>query len=85
MNRDQQLALLNELYERRSIVVEGRFSSTLSKADKSAAWQELWRWCAINGYSFVRADRNFTHLRDTVWAYIKRELKVRLCAKLSEL
>jgi hypothetical protein len=80
MNRDQQLALLNEIHERRNIVIEGKFSSTLTKADKSKAWQEIWLWCTARAYPFVRDDRNYTWVRDTVWAYFKREFKVRLSA-----
>jgi hypothetical protein len=80
MNRDQQLALLDEIYQRRSVVIGGKFSPTLTKGDKSKAWQVIWQWCAVRAYPFVRDDRDYTWLRDTVWSYFKREFKVRLSA-----
>lgn len=66
MNQTQRLALLSEIYARRSAIIEGKFSSTFTKTDKMNHWQELWRCSEINGYPFVRADRDCSWLRDTV-------------------
>ncbi|KAI6219733.1 hypothetical protein M3Y95_01098000 [Aphelenchoides besseyi] len=74
-HRTDKLIMLRAIYDRRSTLF-GKPSAKLTAEDKHNAWEEVRRVAIQNGASSF-TDRNWKHLRDKIWWYLKQTTLVK--------
>jgi len=72
MTPQQKMSLLEQIEQRRLLIVVGKLDTKQSAQDIERAWQDIWKWCETNALPCWQQGRSWTFLRDTTWGNIKR-------------